>query len=81
MILFVELFALVSMASCNRERRETHHYVETEEFSLKVDGKRLFTQKEADAFPKDTMCNPDDTLRLHDEVTTVALCIEVLSTG
>lgn len=81
MILFVELFALVSMASCNRERGETHHYVETEEFTLKVDGKRLFTQKEADAFPKDTMCNPDDTLRLHDEVTTVALCIEVLSTG
>ena len=75
------MVVFISMIACNQERRDTHHYVETEEFTLKVDGKRLSSQKEVDAFPKDTMCNPDDTLRLHDNVTSVALCIEQLSNG
>jgi len=79
--LFVGPVIVVLMIACNRVRSDTHYYVETEGFTLKVDGKRLFSQKEADAFPKDTMCNPDDTLRLHDNVTSVALCIEQLSNG
>ena len=81
MMILASMVALISMSACNRKRGDTHYYVETEEFTLKVDGKRLSSQKEADAFPKDTMCNPNDTLRLHDDVTSVALCIEILSTG
>ena len=81
LMICVAMVAIISMIACNRERGDTHHYVETEGFTLKVDGKRLSSQKEADAFPKDTMCDPDDTLRLHDDVTSVALCIEQLSNG
>ncbi len=78
--LFVGPVIVVLMIACGRERGDTHHYVETEDYTLKVDGKRLSSQKEADAFPKDTMCYPNDTLRLHDDVTSVAFCIEDLST-
>ena len=81
MMICASMVTLISMSACIRKRGDTHYYVETEEFTLKVDGKRLSSQKEADAFPKDTMCNPNDTLRLHDDVTSVALCIEILSTG
>lgn len=81
LIICAATVVLISLIACNRERGDTHHYVETEGFTLKVDGKRLSSQKDADAFPKDTMCDPDDTLRLHDDVTSVALCIELLSRG
>ena len=68
--------------ACIRENHATHHHVETDSYILTVDGKRLSSQEEADRFPKDTMMTSlGDTIRLHDEVTSVAQDIEMLASG
>ena len=67
------------LTSCFRENRTTHYHVETEAYTLTVDGKRLVSQQQADAFHKDTSLG--DTVRMYDDVTGLALFLQMMSEG
>lgn len=76
------LFAVaVALIGCGRIRQKTFHHVETDEYTLAVSGQRLLTDGQVAAVPRDTARWFGDTVRLNDDVTSVALRLEELSHG
>lgn len=73
--------AALLLTSCFRVNQATHHHVETETYTLTVDGKRLASRQQADAFPQDTSFLYGDTVRMNDEVTDLAQRLQMLSEG
>lgn len=72
---------LVVFSACCRKYDKTYHHIETEGYTLTVSGHRIFNDKQLTAIAKDAIIKYGDTVRLHDDVTQVALCIEQLSQG
>lgn len=81
MRLLIVLVAVLLLVGCYREMRTTRHSIETDSYKLTVSGQRLLTKKQVAAVPKDTTRWFDDTVRLNDDVTSVALLLEELSCG
>lgn len=74
--------AVAVLSGCFRENRATHHRLVTDAFVLTVDGMRLSSQAEADRFPKDSVPTVfGDTALLHDDVTSVAYALQLMSEG
>ena len=70
---------LVILASCFRKIDKTHHHIETDGYTLTVSGQRIFSDEQLAAIPKDTGSTFGDTVTLHNDVTWVALQMEMLS--
>ena len=78
-ILLICAVLLVVLSSCFRKHGKTHHHIETEGYTLTVNGQRIFRDRQLAAIPKDTIMTFGDTVTLHDDVTWVAIQIEWLS--
>jgi len=78
-ILLICAILMVVFSSCFHKHGKTHHHIETEGYTLTVNGQRIFRDKQLAAIPKDTMMTFGDTVTLHDDVTWVANQIELLS--
>ena len=81
MRLLIVLVAVLLLVGCYREMRTTRHSIETDSYKLTVSGQRLLTKKQVAAVPKDTTRWFGDTVRLNDDVTSVALRLEELACG
>lgn len=81
MRLLIVLSAMLLLIGCHREMRTTRHSIETDSYKLTVRGQRLLTKKQVAAVPTDTARWFGDTVRLNDDVTSVALRLEELSDG
>lgn len=80
-ILLICASLLVVLSSCFRENGKMRHHIETEGYTLTVNGQRIFTDEQLSAISKDSCMRFGDTVTLHDDVTSVALRIEELSRG
>ena len=80
-ILLVCMALLVVFSACCRKYDKTYHHIETEGYTLTVNGQRIFNDKQLAAISKDTIITFGDTVSLHNDVTQVALRIEQLSQG
>lgn len=78
-ILLICTILLVVLSSCFRKHGRTHHHIETEGYTLTVNGQRIFRDRQLATIPKDTILTFGDTVTLHDDVTSVANQIEGLS--
>lgn len=78
-ILLICAVLLVVFPSCFRKNGKTHHHIETDGYTLTVNGQRIFSDEQLAAIPKDTTITFGDTVTLHNNVTSVALQIEELS--
>lgn len=78
-ILLLGAILLVVLSSCFRKNGKTHHHIETEGYTLTVNGQRIFRDRQLATIPKDTLREIGDTVTLHDDVTSVANQIEWLS--
>lgn len=78
-ILLVCAVLLVVLPSCFRKIDKTHHHIETDGYTLTVSGQRIFSDDQLAAIPKDTGSTFGDTVTLHNDVTWVALQMEMLS--
>ena len=81
MRLLIVLAVVLLLAGCHREMRTTRHSIETDGYKLTVSGQRLLSKKQVAAVPRDTARWFGDTVRLNDDVTSVALRLEELSHG
>ena len=81
MRLLIVLAVVLLLAGCHREMRTTRHSIETDGYKLTVSGQRLLSKKQVAAVPRDTVRWFGDTVRLNDDVTSVALRLEELSHG
>lgn len=75
------LAAVITFFSCRRENGKTHYHIETDAYSLTVDGQRLSTDEQVVSFPFDTCCPypSDDTIRINNNVWDVALTLNQLA--
>ena len=80
-ILLIYASLLVVLSSCFRENGNTHHHIETDEYTLTISGQRILEESQLAAIPKDTIITFGDTVTLHDDVDWVALRLEQLSQG
>ena len=72
---------IVLLAGCGRENGETHHSIEAEGYTLTVRGMRIMKESQIAEIPIDTAWYFGDTVRMHEEVTALALRLEDLSEG
>lgn len=80
-ILLIYASLLVVLSSCFRENGNTHHHIETDEYTLTVSGQRILEESQLADIHKDTIITFGDTVTLHDDVDWVAHQIEELSRG
>lgn len=78
-ILLICAVLLVVFPSCFRKNGKTHHHIETDGYTLAVNGQRIFSDEQLAAIPKDTIRTIGDTVTFHEDVTSGALLIEELS--
>ena len=78
-ILLICAVLLVVFPSCFRKNGKTHHHIETDSYTLTVNGQRIFSDEQLAAIPKDTIRTIGDTVTFHEDVTSGALLIEELS--
>lgn len=80
-VLLICAILLVALTSCFRKNGNTHHHIETDGYTLTVNGQRIFRDRQLAAIPKDTTKTFGDTVTMHNHVTWVALRLEQLSHG
>ena len=80
-ILLIGVVLLLLFPSCFRKMGKTHHHIETDNYTLTVNGQRIFRERQLAAIPKDTLMEFGDTVTMHDDVDWVALRLEHLSQG
>ena len=74
------LMALI-VTSCRRFTITTDHTIDTKDYTLTVHGQRLRSDAQAASFPVDTFWKLSDTVRLHNDVGSVADNLDNLSNG
>lgn len=80
-ILLVCAILIALFAGCGRENGETYHSIEAEGYTLTVRGMRIMKESQVAEIPIDTAWYFGDTVRIHEEVTALALWLEDLSEG
>ena len=75
------LCAMAALGGCSRQWGRTHHEVDTDSYTLTVNGQRLMRDKEVAAFPSQSIYCEGDTVRLQGDATTVAQLLQDLAEG